>query len=254
MPEPNAAYRTQPAARGLAANSRAPDPCTIVLFGATGDLAHRKLVRRSFSSPRGATFPPNAPSSASPAATGPMTTSAPSTRRSLEQERRGRLSASLAPVRQPHLSSRREPLTTRAAYQNLKETLDESTGPRHAGQPGLLPGRRSRVFRDDHRAAGRGGLIYPGHQETPGAGSSSRSRSATTWQCPRLEPRRLRGARREPGLSHRPLPRQGDGPEHPRPPVRQQHLRADLEPPACRLGADHGGRGSRHGRRPGRVL
>ena len=47
-------------------------------------------------------------------------------------------------------------------------------------------------------------------------------------------------------LPDRPLPRQGDRPEHPRPALRERHLRADLEPPVRRSRADHGGRVARH--------
>ena len=55
---------------------------------------------------------------------------------------------------------------------------------------------------------------------------------------------RARGprARRIADLSHRPLPRQGNGPEHPGVPLRQQHLRAAVEPQVRRPRADHGGR------------
>ena len=42
------------------------------------------------------------------------------------------------------------------------------------------------------------------------------------------------GLRRRPGLPDRPLPRQGGGPEHPGLPVRQRAVRAHLEPPAHR--------------------
>ena len=55
------------------------------------------------------------------------------------------------------------------------------------------------------------------------------------------------------GLPDRPLPRQGDGPEHPGHAVRQQHVRADLELQLRRPRADHDGRGHRH-RRPRRLL
>ena len=57
--------------------------------------------------------------------------------------------------------------------------------------------------------------------------------------------------REAPGLPHRPLPGQGDGPEHPRVPLRQRHLRAALEPQLHRPRADHGGRvDRRRGPRP----
>ena len=47
------------------------------------------------------------------------------------------------------------------------------------------------------------------------------------------------------GLPHRPLPRQGDGPEHAGVPVRQRHVRAAVEPQLHRPRADHGRRGRR---------
>ena len=47
------------------------------------------------------------------------------------------------------------------------------------------------------------------------------------------------------GLPDRPLPRQGDRPEHDGVPVRQRHVRADLEPQLHRLRPDHGRRGHR---------
>ena len=56
------------------------------------------------------------------------------------------------------------------------------------------------------------------------------------------------GARRPqggPGLPDRPLPGQGDGPEHAGVPVRQRPVRADLEPQLHRLRADHGVGGHR---------
>ena len=64
---------------------------------------------------------------------------------------------------------------------------------------------------------------------------------------------RARGLRPGPGLPHRPLPRQGDRPEHPGAALRQPDVRADLEPVVRRPRADHHGRGHRH-RRPRRLL
>ena len=54
-------------------------------------------------------------------------------------------------------------------------------------------------------------------------------------------------------LPDRPLPRQGDGAEHPGDALRQRAVRADLELQLRRPRADHDGRGHRH-RRPGRLL
>ena len=62
-----------------------------------------------------------------------------------------------------------------------------------------------------------------------------------------------RGVPRVLGLPHRPLPGQGDGPEHPGAALRQHAVRADLEPRLRGPRPDHDGGGHRH-RRPGRVL
>ena len=67
------------------------------------------------------------------------------------------------------------------------------------------------------------------------------------------EPRAARRLRRGPDLPDRPLPRQGDGPEPVGLPLRERPLRADLEPPLHRLGADHRG-GDGRGRGARRVL
>ena len=64
-------------------------------------------------------------------------------------------------------------------------------------------------------------------------------------QRARPQPRRAARLRRVAGLSHRPLPGQGDRPQHPGLPLRQRHLRAGLEPALHRPRADHRGRGPR---------
>ena len=60
-----------------------------------------------------------------------------------------------------------------------------------------------------------------------------------------------RGVRRGADLPHRPLPRQGAGAEHPRVPLRQRPVRADLEPQLHRPRADRraGDAGPRQARR-----
>ena len=61
------------------------------------------------------------------------------------------------------------------------------------------------------------------------------------------QPRRRRGLQLGLGLPDRPLPRQGDGPEHPRAAIRQLEVRAGGEAEQRRERADEGGRGSREG-------
>ena len=62
----------------------------------------------------------------------------------------------------------------------------------------------------------------------------------------RAQPPGARHLRGDPGLPHRPLPRQGDRPEHDGVPLRQRHVRAAVEPQLHRQRADHRGRGHRH--------
>ena len=78
-----------------------------------------------------------------------------------------------------------------------------------------------------------------GHDLRIGAASSTTSSTSVV-------PARL-------GVPHRPLPRQGDGAEHPGAALRQPAVRADLERQLRRPRADHDGRGHRR-RRPGRLL
>ena len=108
-------------------------------------------------------------------------------------------------------------------------------GERPRRQPRLLPRRAAGRVLDDRRRARqaaerREGLDAPDRRE------AVRPR-------PRLGARPERDARgalhRGPDLPHRPLPRQGNGPEHAGAAVRERHLRADLEPAVRRPRADH---------------
>ena len=69
----------------------------------------------------------------------------------------------------------------------------------------------------------------------------------------RAQRRAAQGVRRGPDLPHRPFPRQGAGAEHPRLPVRQRPVRADLEPQFHRSCADRRAGDARH-RQPDRLL
>jgi len=56
MPEPTSATDSNPL-RQAQSRARAPEPCAVVLFGATGDLAHRKLVPALYRLARGGNLP-----------------------------------------------------------------------------------------------------------------------------------------------------------------------------------------------------
>ena len=47
MPEPTSVTESNPLRQALP-RARVPEPCAIVLFGSTGDLAHRKLMPALF--------------------------------------------------------------------------------------------------------------------------------------------------------------------------------------------------------------
>ncbi len=56
MAKPDPACETNPLREGLP-RSRVSEPCAVVLFGATGDLAHRKLVPALFQLARAGNLP-----------------------------------------------------------------------------------------------------------------------------------------------------------------------------------------------------
>ncbi len=107
--------------------------------------------------------------------------------------------------------------------------------------------------------------VFPLITTQLGEAGMSRSRTANAVGRRReaVRTRRRLGARarrrhplvlpRAAGLPHRPLPGQGDRPEHPRPALRERHLRARLEPQLHRPRADHGRRVARR-RGPRAVL
>ena len=125
-----------------------------------------------------------------------------------------------------HARARRARRRGRAVAEPLLLPLDGADVlSRHRRRPRPPRPRRSRRRRGagDHREAVR-----------PLAGGGARPQRA-----------RAVGLRRGPGLPHRPLPRQGDRPERPGAALRQQHVRAAVEPQLHRPRADHGLRGHR---------
>ena len=123
---------------------------------------------------------------------------------------------------------------------------------RHPRQRGVLPLDPAVGVPDRAQAARAHRHGRQRASPAAGAGSWWRSRSATTCSSARelndLVDDVFTAAGRVP---HRPLPRQGDGAEHPGAALRQRAVRAGVELQVRRLGADHDGRGRRH-RHPGR--
>ena len=118
--------------------------------------------------------------------------------------------------------------------------LDEERGT--ARQPRLLPRRPAGRVRDDRRASSASAARAEGWTrlivEKPFGHDLASAQRAERAPAAAL--------RRGRDLPDRPLPRQGDRPEHAGAAVRERHLRADLEPPVHRPRPDHGRRVDRH--------
>ncbi len=233
--------------------ARPPDTCLLVLFGATGDLAHRKIVPALFALHRNAELP------------SPFGVLATSTSVKDAQSYRAELRQSLerfeghAPdaaawervrVRDRHRGgglhqARGLPLAARGDRGRGGEA-------RHREEPALLPGGSAGAVPADPQGPERGGAAAPAERRAVVARRDREAVRARPRLGPRAEPPGRRRARRAPDLPHRPLPGQGDGPEHPGVPLRQLDLRAALEPQVRRPRPDHDGRG--HRRRAARQV
>ncbi len=236
---------------------RAKDPVTIVIFGASGDLAKRKLIPALYHLQAGGYLPERY-----------AVVGFSRTPMSDEAYRESMLDG--AP-RAGEEATRRSRPTTRSSRRSTTSAGDadkpaivpgaegaargDRARARPARQPALLPLGRAGVL-PAHRREPRGRRPDPPHERhRPGRASSSRSPSATISRAPaRSTPSSATTPRREPDLPHRSLPRERDGPEHPELPLRQLDLRAALQPEVRRQRADHRRRDARHGRPPRRLL
>ena len=222
---------------------RTPEPCAMVIFGASGDLTQRKIFPALYALAY----------------------------RRLLPERFAIVGAARSDVNDDEFRDRMENAVREFGRDDFKQEvwdwLAEAThylldglrrrvarGPaRRAPEPSSTrsaapaatasttsPSRRPRCRRSSRSSASA-------ERPKAGRGSSSRSRSATTSTSARElhepdQPPLHRGR----GLPDRPLPRQGDRPEHARAPLRERHLRADLEPPVHRPRPDHRRRDAGH--------
>ncbi len=239
---------------------RIPEPCTMVIIGATGDLTERKLAPALYNLMLGGFLPPEF-------------TVVGFARRDLSDDAfrehlhaavegysRNRpvkpsIWASFAQSVEYHRGEFRDP----AAFAELAKRLaridrDRGTAGNRLFYLAVPPVLHPEIVRQ----LGAAGLAATGGGR--GAGGKGWTRvivekpfGSDLTSARQLNSRDSTGLRRGADLPHRSLPRQGDGPEPGRLPFRQRPLRADLEPALHRLGADHRGRDGRR-RGPRRVL
>ena len=219
--------------------ARTPEPACLVIFGASGDLTARKLIPALYNLALQHLLP------ASFAVVG-------SARRAMSTpEFRTELHDAVAGV-QPHPSDQRgglghvralDPLRPDRGRQRLRRARPRSRAHRHADrrerQSPLLPGDAAGRVRADHPRDRRAPAARRERMVARRGGEAIRPRSEERDAADERHPGGLPRGR---GLPHRSLPRQGDGAEHPRPALREQHLRADLDTSVRRSRADHRGR------------
>ena len=202
-----------------------PDNHVIVLFGATGDLAKRKLLPGFFHLHAAGLLPREYR----------IIGSSPPKFALTDEQFRAHAEQACADFcitkpTDPSWPSFAERLSFAAAEPGTPPTSRRrSSGRRRrsaaARSASLPPGRAAgRVHLGGRHARCRG----PGHRRDPGDHREAvRHRPGLGA---RAEPGGARGLRRVAGLPHRPLPGQGVGRQHPRVPVRERAVRADLEP------------------------
>ena len=244
---------SNPLSRACGSAAR-PEPCALVIFGASGDLTQRKLMPALYALAVRHLLPAAVRDRRRRAHRGHRrrVPRADEARRSQQLRARRRSTGASGTSSPPGCTTSRATSRTTAARTTSRGSLDASSTSEHgdARQPHLLPrrARRARSRRSSttlgaaarrRRAGSRLIIEKPfGHDLASARELNSADR---------------RALRRERGLPHRPLPRQGDGAEHAGAALRQRHLRADLEPPVHRPRADHGRRVDRD-RGPRRLL
>ena len=242
--------RREPARSRASRCARTPEPCALVIFGASGDLTQRKILPALYSLAFRRLLPERF------AIVGVARTGDDDEefRTAMEGGRPG--ARARDPFQQEvwdelaarHRTTSRPTSPTRRRGQARDDARQARRGAAARRQPRLLPRRPAAGVRDDRR-----GARQAARRPTAGRGSSSRSRSATTSRRRAAERELLRALHGGRDLPDRPLPRQGDRPEHARAAVRERDLRADLEPPVRRPRPDHGRRVDRD-RGPRRLL
>ena len=229
-------------------------PCSLVIFGVTGDLARKKLMPAVYDLANRGLLPPgfalvgfarrdwaDQDFAADRPRLGP--------RARTHRVPRGRLERAVQghPLRRRRLRRRRR-RSTRSSRPSLDLDRVRGTQGNHAFYLSIPP----KFFGDVVQQLKRSGLSVSQNGawrrvviEKPFGHDLESARE--------LNAHDRRGLPVGLGVPHRPLPRQGDGAEPAGAAVRQHDVRADLEQQLRRPRADHHGRGHRH-RRPRRLL
>ena len=205
-----------------------PDDHLVVLFGATGDLAKRKLLPGLFRLAQAGLLPPRYRIVGTA-----LEDLDDNAFRELARAAVGEFGG-----------GSRDPDAWQRFARNLlyADARDRTALTAAAGTAELRARRRASAAALPLGAAGR---IRRGGGDTRRSGARTalarRRREAVRYRSrvrARVERPPPQCVRRVADLSHRPLPRQGDGPEHPGAPVRERHLRDALEPEPHRARPD----------------
>jgi glucose-6-phosphate 1-dehydrogenase len=166
MPEPTTATESNPLREALP-RTRVPEPCAVVLFGATGDLAHRKLVPALFNLARGGNLPSEC------AIVGFAR------RNWTDDDLRAEYKKTLAKAGDPDLEAVWPEFASRIvfspgtfddaeSFRKLKEKLEELDRTHGArGNRIFYLAVSPEFFATIIKHLGEAGLVYPWHQESP---------------------------------------------------------------------------------------
>ena len=218
-------------------------PHVIVLFGATGDLARRKLLPGLLHLSRAGLIP--------------ECRIVGTSLDEIDDEAFRRFARQAC----EEFASRG---VSEEQWEDFERTLryvPQDGGPDRAGRGRRQGGRRARwrappAALPEHpadRGAERRADPAGGRPRRPGADHHGEAVRHRPGQRPRPQRLAARDLRRGADLPDRPLPGEGGGPEHPRLPLRQRPVRADLEPRPHRPRADRRARGA-VARLPARLL
>ena len=208
--------------------ARTPESCALVIFGASGDLTHKKLFPALYSLAFRQLLPRNF------AVLGVARTEGTD-----DEFREDMKSAVQEHGRDPFREDIWETLAEAMRYLDMDFGDDASWT------------KVTRTLADMDKNLGTGGnRVYYFAVPPPVIGTLveeiGKRRAKNGWNrlviekpfghdlesAQELNAPARQGVRRAAGLPHRPLPRQGDRAEHPGAAVRERHLRAGLEPPA----------------------